>query len=71
MAKEEGIKQNPNDLITHTVNLNQNANMNVLKCIWKSVVRYENKLGDFFGVIHYLTQDETWFQCTGQCFLTI
>lgn len=33
VAKEEVIKQNPNGLITHSVNLNQNANMNVLKCI--------------------------------------
>lgn len=47
MAKEEGIKKNFIDLIAYAANLNQNANLNVLKCIWNSVVRHQNKLGYF------------------------
>lgn len=60
MAKEEGIKWNSKDIITYSANLNQKANMNVLKCIWNSMVRHENKLGDFFELQGYALLDPRW-----------
>lgn len=34
--------------------------MNVLKCIWNSMVRHENKLGDFFELQGYALLDPRW-----------
>lgn len=64
VAREERIKLYSSDFIMCTANLNQNADMDVLKCIWNAAIRHENKLGDFFelqGCMLLDTEDETWF----------
>lgn len=71
VARQDGIKQGSDDLITCTTNLNQNANINVWKYIRNSAFGYKNRLGDFFELQRYMLLYTEDFKAAGQYFLMI